>query len=152
MLSITSNGNFPESIFCGHKSGLASMIDIEKKQVIRYYSPLDSITNLYPTQTKWSLDPIHSIAIHPTYPLIAVGTRYGAIHMFDIRDPKACVSFKAHADSIAQVAFHPWFNTILSSGYDGSLRMWCARDRVLLHQYNVGLENSCEIENGGSSV
>ena len=79
------------------------------------------------------------MAIHPVYPLVAAGTRYGNVHLFDVRDPRRVVSYHAHNDSVAQVSFHPWFNTIMTSGYDESLRLWCARDRVLLHQYNVGV-------------
>ena len=44
-----------------------------------------------------------------------MGTKYGKIHLYDIRDPTVSV------------------------GYDGSLRLWCARDRTLMHQYNVRL-------------
>lgn len=59
------------------------------------------------------------------------------MHLFDVRDPHLVVSYHAHSDSVAQVSFHPWFNCIMTSGFDESFRLWCARDRVLLHQYNV---------------
>ena len=78
--------------------------------------------------------------IHPTLPMIMVGTKYGNIHLFDIRDPAMCVSYRAHNDSVSKVGFHPWFNTVISTGYDGSLRSWCLRERTLIHQYNVGDE------------
>ena len=75
--------------------------------------------------------------VHPTLPLVVVGTKYGKIHLYDIRDPTVSVSYSAHSDSVAQVSFHPWINVVVSSGYDGSLRLWCARERTLMHQYNV---------------
>ena len=83
--------------------------------------------------------------IHPELPILMAGTKYGRIHLFDIRDPTTCISFNAHGDSVTKVRFHPWFNTILSTGYDGLLRSWCLRERALIHQYNVGIQN----ENNG---
>ena len=68
----------------------------------------------------------------------------GNVRLFDIRDPTAVVSYRAHTDSVRQVEFHPWFNTVITSGYDQALRVWCARDRVLMQQYNVGEEGKDE--------
>ena len=140
IVSLTSNGAFADSLFCGHTLGNASLLDLQTFKTVRTFSPLRSVVPCYPSQTAWSRDPVHSIALHPTQPLLAVGTRYGFVHLFDVRDPACCVSIRAHSDSVAQVAFHPWFSTLLSTGYDGVLRVWCDRERSLVRQYAVGRE------------
>ena len=144
IVSLTSSGAYAESLFCGHQLGNATLFDLECMKTVRSFSPLTSILPCYPTQTEWSHDPIYSLALHPSQPLLAVGTRYGFLHLFDIRDPRCCVSLHAHSDSVAQVAFHPWFSTLLSSGYDGVLRVWSDRERTLVRQYPVGEERRGE--------
>ena len=142
VVSLTSNGAFADSLFCGHLLGNASLIDVETLRTVRSFSPPRG-----DAQSEWSRDAVHSLALHPSQPLLAVGTRYGFVHLFDVRDPACCVSIRAHSDSVAQVAFHPWFSTLLSSGYDGALRVWCDRERSLVRQYTVPMGARGEAQN-----
>lgn len=80
---------------------------------------------------------IYSIAVHSTQPLIAAGTKYGQVHLFDARDNHVIVSYSAHTDSISQIAFHPWDHVVLTASYDDSFKLWSAQDRSLISQYNV---------------
>lgn len=79
--------------------------------------------------------------MHPEYPLIAAGTKYGQVHLFDIRDPHRVVSYKAHTDSISQIAFHPWKPVILTGGYDNCIKFWSIQNRSMYYQLNVGIES-----------
>ena len=90
---------------------------------------------------------MYSLAMYESLPLLAAGTKYGRIHLFDVRDPVPCASLNAHSDSVSQVCFHPWCNVLLSSGYDGALRLWNPRDRTLIHQYKVGGRRGGERKN-----
>lgn len=124
-----------------------TLMDLETQKVAATFKPRQTNASFYTALSASAFDSVrprrlshvqvYSVAIHPTYPLVAAGTRYGNVHLFDVRDPRLVVSYHAHSDSVTQVSFHPWFNCVLTSGFDDSFRLWCARDRVLLHQYNV---------------
>ena len=63
IVSLTSNGAFADSLFCGHKLGNASLLDLQTLKTVRTFDPLRSILPCYPSQTEWSRDPVHSIAL-----------------------------------------------------------------------------------------
>ena len=108
-----------------------TLMDLETQKVAATFKPRQTNASFYTALSASAFDSVrprrlshvqvYSVAIHPTYPLVAAGTRYGNVHLFDV----------------TQVSFHPWFKCVLTSGFDDSFRLWCARDRVLLHQYNV---------------
>lgn len=87
-----------------------TLMDLETQKVAATFKPRQTNASFYTALSASAFDSVrprrlshvqvYSVAIHPTYPLVAAGTRYGNVHLFDVRDPRLVVSYHAHSDSV----------------------------------------------------
>jgi WD40 repeat protein len=67
---------------------------------------------------------VQSLAVDPKRRWLAVGQMNGDIRLFHFGEPLAVGLLKGHTDRVLQLAFLKDGRTLLSTGYDGSIRRW----------------------------
>jgi len=68
--------------------------------------------------------PIHSIAFSPSGKLVALGTMYGQVAIWDRATNKDVFATKGHDGRITQVGFFPDGKTLVTVSIDQSVKLW----------------------------
>lgn len=69
-------------------------------------------------------DWIRAVAFRPCHPMLACGGNRGFVHIVDTRHGRLLWEYRAHASWLTALAFSPDGRLLVSSGYDGKLRLW----------------------------
>jgi WD40 repeat protein len=96
--------------------------DPNKSQILRFKFDGQSLTELDPF-TLSVADPIFSVQLHPTDPLLAIGTTGGALVLASLVSSQT-QSFVAHDRTIESLAWTPDGHRLFSAGADGSIKVW----------------------------
>jgi WD40 repeat protein len=96
--------------------------DPNKSQILRFGFDGQSLTELDPLTLSVAA-PILSVQLHPTDPLLAIGTTGGAL-MLESLVSSETDSFVAHDRAIESLAWTPDGRRLFSAGADGSVKVW----------------------------
>jgi len=114
----------PINALCMNKTGdrLASCSDDHTAVIYRIKHPQNSI-EFDKLAAKFNL-PVRHVSFSYEGSLLAAGGDDGTIKMVLILDPSQCSSLKGHEGPVRSLAFDPKNIYLVSSGCDGSLRIW----------------------------
>jgi eukaryotic-like serine/threonine-protein kinase len=78
---------------------------------------------------------VAAMAFHPSRPWLAVGTRHGEAHCWDLAgSPPQRRTFQAHQGRVTRLLFLPGTDVLASASTDGSVKFWDVLDRPRLRK------------------
>jgi WD40 repeat protein len=81
---------------------------------------------------------VEDVAFSPNGKTLAMGTRGGNLHLWDVATGELVDTLKGHSNAVSAVAFSPDGRTLASGGADQTLRLWNAETRRELMQLDPG--------------
>lgn len=104
----------------------------------------DTGERLDPSLLLTSLDGLSMSAMHPDHQRVATGTFSGSLFLANVSEPSVVWKIdKAHSDRIDGLGFSPDGSTVVSTAWDGWIKLWDVETSNLLAKRDVGVHLRC---------
>jgi WD40 repeat protein len=71
---------------------------------------------------------VQRLALSPDGSILAAGTSFGTLHLWDMATYQELVTIDAHDPGLDAMAFSPDGRLLVTSGYDSMVRLWGVRE------------------------